>query len=43
MKHLGGFGFDKWMLELSVVPESNLWDIHLWMTTQEQRDQSFSK
>ena len=41
MKHLGGFGFDKRMFELSVVDGSNPWDIHLWMATQEQRDQSF--
>ena len=41
MKHLGGFGFDKRLFELSVVPGSNPWDIHLWMATQEQRDQSF--
>ena len=42
MKYLGGFGFDKMMFELGVVPGSTPWDNHLWMATQEQRDQSFS-
>ena len=43
MNHLGGLLFDKMRFELSVVPGSTPWDIHLWMATQEQSDQSFSK
>ena len=41
MKHLGGFGFDGRAIEMSVVPGSTPWDIHLWMATQEQREQCF--